>query len=71
MLTNEDKIHSLYGKELADFLKKTFDPDEEYFGCFLCTSYGTHHYTEEFCGDCEYWGVHSIEDWLKRPYKES
>lgn len=65
MTTNYEKIKNMTIEEMAKFLQKNFDQNEESFGCYSCIDYQTHHYPKD-CQAC-YWLTigGSIEKWLQ------
>lgn len=70
-MTNFEYIKSLSLEELADWLESISDEerdDWDSLGCYHCINYGTHHYNDEECGECEWFG--GIENWLKQEREE-
>lgn len=65
MTTNYERIKNMTLEEMAEFLQKNFDENNEYFGCYSCSNYGTHHFPKD-CEPCYWVSIEgSIEKWLQ------
>lgn len=72
-MTNFEKIKNMTIEELAEFLRNCISDDETHnIGCYQCINYGTHHWRDGECKDCEYFNVGlDVKKWLGLEATES